>query len=175
MVDLADDPAFVPALVDPPVDLPADPPIDPPIDPPAFDHVPPFLGPDFRLPLAPEASNSDDSDSEDSRPRRRRRRHNARRTPVLDEAHRPLVAALLADITQEIAGRDRFAGFMPPDLLRAAETLVRYRLSTLEIIRHTERDARRLFLAECQHSEQQSFPELQLLSGINTFPRVSFL
>ena len=153
-----DDPALVPAFVDPPVDPPAD-------DPPAFDHVPPFIGPEFRLPLAPDASHSEESESDDSRPRRRRRRPNPRRTPVLDEAHRPLVAALLADITLEIAGRDRFAGFMPPDLLRAAETLVRYRLSTLEIIRHTERDARRLFLAECQHSEQQSFPELQLLSG----------
>ena len=157
MVDLVDDLA---ALPDPPVDPPAlvDP-VDPPVDPP-------FINPEFRLPIGPAASDSEDSEeSEDSRPRRRRRRHNDRRIPVLDDAQRPLVAALLADITQETAGRDRFTGFSPPDLLRAAETLVRYRLSTLEIIRHTERDARRLFLAECQHSEQQSFPELQLLSG----------
>ena len=152
MVDLVGDPAFFdPALVDPAlVDPPIDPPADPPVDPLAYVNPladPPLIGPDFRHPLAPEDSDSDGSDSEDSRPRRRRRRHTARRAPILDEAHRPSLADFLADITQEIAGRGRFDGFLPPDLLRDAETLVRYRLSTLEITRRTERDARRLFLA----------------------------
>ena len=66
------------------------------------------------------------------------------------------------ELTRETAGRDRFFGFTAPDLLQAAETLVRYRLSTLEIIRYTERDARRLFLNECQ-AGRKSFPEMQLL------------
>ena len=50
----------------------------------------------------------------------------------------------------------------------AAETLVRYRLSRLAIILHTERDARRLFLSELSGYERQSFPEMQLLMLLST-------
>ena len=45
----------------------------------------------------------------------------------------------------------------------ASATLVRYRLSRLPIVRHAERDARRLFLSELRGHEQKSFPEMQLL------------
>ena len=48
-------------------------------------------------------------------------------------------------------------------LWEAAYTHVRYRLSSLAIIRHTERDARRLFLSELRGDERKSFPEMQLL------------
>ena len=47
--------------------------------------------------------------------------------------------------------------------MEAASSLVRYRLTTLAVIRHTERDARRLFLSELRENERKSFPEIQLL------------
>ena len=71
--------------------------------------------------------------------------------------------ALLRGLTQETDGRGRFVGFAAADLLQASETLVWYRLSTLEIIRYTERDARRLFLNECRGAERNAFREMQLL------------
>ena len=51
---------------------------------------------------------------------------------------------------------------------QAAETLVRYRLSSLSTIRHTERDARRLFLSEVRDKARKSSPELQLLTQLFT-------
>ena len=92
----------------------------------------------------------------------RRRRH-AARIPQLQEGAADLVSTLANDLLRETAGRERFAGFSEPDIRQAADSLVRYRLSTLEIIRHTERDARRLFLAEIREAEGKSFPELHLL------------
>ena len=85
--------------------------------------------------------------------------------PIGDEL-RPLVVDLGRELTRETAGRDRFVGFAAPDLSQAAETLVRYRLSTLEIIRGAKRDARRLFLNECRESGRKSFPEMQLIAQL---------
>ena len=57
----------------------------------------------------------------------------------------------------------RFVGFSDAYLLQEAETLARYRLSTLEIIRYAERDARRLFRNECREAGRKTSPEMQLI------------
>ena len=56
--------------------------------------------------------------------------------------------------------------FSAHDMEQASNTLVRYRLSSLATIRHTERDARRLFLSELRGNERKRFPEMQLLMQI---------
>ena len=61
---------------------------------------------------------------------------------------RPLVAASTADLVRETAGRGSFGAFYPPDSAQAAETLFRYCFTTLQIIRQTDKDARRMFLAD---------------------------
>ena len=68
--------------------------------------------------------------------------------PLLDFRLIPVVRALTADLTAETAGRDRFQTVTPTDLFDAAETFARYRLTSLDIIRHTDRDARRMFLSD---------------------------
>ena len=76
---------------------------------------------------------------------------------------RPLVEALTADLVRETAGRECFSAFYPPDFHQAAETLVRYRLSTLQIVRQTDKDARRMFLSDLRDLGRKAFPEMQLL------------
>ena len=59
-------------------------------------------------------------------------------------------------------GRERFEAFSPPDFPQADGTLVRYRLSTLAITRQTDREARRMFLADLRDMERGIFLEMQL-------------
>ena len=87
----------------------------------------------------------------------------SRTSPPMERHLYPLAEALAADIIRETKGRDSFAAFFPPDFHQAAETLVRYRLSTLQIIRQTDKDARRMFLADLRDLERKAFPEMQLL------------
>ena len=70
---------------------------------------------------------------------------------------RPLVSAATADLVRETAGAERFSAFYPPYFIQSSETLVRYRLTTLEIIRQTAKDARRMFLADLRDMERKAF------------------
>ena len=74
-----------------------------------------------------------------------------------------VVHALAADLVAETAGRDRFLTVTPADLYRAAETFARYRLTSLDIIRHKDRDARRTFLSDLRGLGRRSFPQMQLI------------
>ena len=58
---------------------------------------------------------------------------------------------------------DRFTGFTIPDIQQAAYTRARYRLSTLEVIRHADKDERRLFLSEFRGTGRKPFTETHLL------------
>ena len=102
-----------------------------------------------------------ESDSSSHRGRRRPRVDAI--APLMAVRQMPLVGTLLADLIRETAGRDRFAAFGREDLRAAALTLARYRLSTLAIIRQTDKDARRMFLSDLRDLERQAFPEMQLL------------
>ena len=54
----------------------------------------------------------------------------------------------MRELEAETRGRDRIAAASPRDLWQAAETILRYRLTSLAVIRQTDRDARRMFLAD---------------------------
>ena len=144
-----------------------------PVDPldPDYEFEQPFDG----LPYPPRLTNLSDSSSDgthlsfeeegselSTRPRRRRPPPEWEPDPRQDM----LINQLSSELLAETAGRDRFADFSELDLRQAATTLVRYRLSSLATIRHTERDARRLFLSELRENERKSFPEMQLLMQI---------
>ena len=45
----------------------------------------------------------------------------------------------------------------------AAETLARYRISSLAILRRADRDARAMFIKDLREIERRSFPEMQLV------------
>ena len=85
------------------------------------------------------------------------------RAPVLDPRHTPLVHSLSAGIFEEISGRERFLTISPDDIFEAATTFVRYRLPTLDVIRHTALGARRMFLSDLRHLDRRSFPDMQLI------------
>ena len=164
--------------------LPADPPIDfhleeedgippgfvpPPADPPILP-----AGPDDYLPPAPSLRSGhsrrggEDGDASSmggssQLPGRRIRPHMDALAPILAVHQVPQVDALTADLVRETAGRELFSAFVEEDFHTAAMTFVRYRLSTLPIIRQTDRDARRMFLADLRDLERKAFPEMQLL------------
>ena len=75
---------------------------------------------------------------------------------------RPMVEALTADLVRETAGRRNFSAFYPSAFHQAAEALVRYRLSSLQIIRQTDKDARRMSLSDLRDVGRKAFPEMQL-------------
>ena len=63
----------------------------------------------------------------------------AAQIPLLDVRLRPLVGALDAYSVRETSGRDRFLTITPSDLYFPAEIFARYRLTTLDVVRHTDR------------------------------------
>ena len=67
--------------------------------------------------------------------------------PALGRRLWPAKDARTDELNQETTGRDRFQKVTPTDLLRAPETLVRRRLTSSGVIRHTDRDARRTSLS----------------------------
>ena len=73
------------------------------------------------------------------------------------------MATLTADIVRETDGRELFSAFGEEDFYTAAMTFVRYRLTTLAIIRQADSDARRMFLSDLRELERKAFPETQLL------------
>ena len=85
----------------------------------------------------------------DSSPHQFQRRHHPRvdaLAPLMEPRQIPLVDTPKADILRGTAGRNRPAAFDADDFRTAALTLVRYRMSTLSIIRQADRDARRMLL-----------------------------
>ena len=83
--------------------------------------------------------------------------------PMLAPHQLPLVTALKGDLVRATAGRDLFSAFADGDFHTAAMTFVRYRLSTLAIIRQTDRGGRRMFLSDLREMGRKAFPEMQLL------------
>ena len=177
--------------VDPPV-LPADPPldvhledgevnpvvvpldgvVDDPIDPPPAANG--FIHPAHFQPAAPSVRSErsrasyprEDGDGSESRsshmPGRRMLPHADALAPILAAHQLPLVDSLTADLARETAGREVFSPFGEEDMRTAALTLVRYRLSTMAIIRQTDRGARRMFISDLRELERKAFPEMQL-------------
>ena len=78
--------------------------------------------------------------------------------PSLDQRLRPAAHARTAELIQETAGRGRFQTVTPTDLMRAAETFVLYRLTSLGVIRHTDSDSRRMSLSDLVELGRRSFP-----------------
>lgn len=71
--------------------------------------------------------------------------------------------ARAAELIQETAGRGRFQAVTPVELLHAAEYFCMYRSTSLDIIRHTDRDTRRMFFSDLRELGRRSFPEIQLI------------
>ena len=84
-------------------------------------------------------------------------------SPILAPHQLPLVAMHTADLVRETAGRGQLSAYVEEDFHTAAMALVRYRLSTLAIARQTDRDARRMFLADLRVMGRNAFPEMQRL------------
>ena len=82
--------------------------------------------------------------------------------PQFGPATIPLIETLLAETLAETNGRDRFAAATHADFRMAAETFVRYRLTSLNVIRQTDAAARRMFLSDLRELGRRSFPEMQL-------------
>ena len=164
--------------------LPADPPIDflleeedghplgaafHPVGPPVLPAGPEEFFPPVPSPRSGHSRRGgDDGDvssvgGSSQLPGRRIRPHMDALAPMLAVHQVPQVTALTADLVRETAGRELFSAFVEEDFHTAAMTLVRYRLSTLAIIRQTDRDARRMFLADLRDLERKAFPEMQLL------------
>ena len=55
------------------------------------------------------------------------------------------INTLTADLAVETLGRGRFGAFSPPDFPQAAETLIRYWLSTIAAARQADKVSRRMF------------------------------
>ena len=80
----------------------------------------------------------------------------------MDQRVRPVANALAAELIQDTAGRDRLQTVTRADLAHAAETFVRYRLTSLDVIRHKNRAARRMFLSDLRALGRRSSPQMQL-------------
>ena len=81
--------------------------------------------------------------------------------PLLAPHLIPAVESLADELIRETSGRDRFAMATQMGLYAAAETLARYRLTSLAALRQTDRDARRMFLADLRGLERRAFPDMQ--------------
>ena len=125
-----------------------------------FDLDPPFLcrgdlnrwRPAFDIQLANDVAEHEEGedDMEEAGMHRRRvlRGIPPVHVPALDQRLTSAANALADELVRETAGRGRFRSVTPADLMHAAETLRRYRLSSSDVIRRMERDARRMFLSD---------------------------
>ena len=86
--------------------------------------------------------------------------------PALDQRLRPAVRALTDELIHETDGRDRIQTVTPSALMRAAEPCVRGRLTSLDVIRHTGRGARRMFLSDLREMGRRSSPQMQLVTQL---------
>ena len=82
--------------------------------------------------------------------------------PRLYEAVRDLADELII----ETDGRERVASSTPEDLLVAAETFARCRLTTLPIIRQSDLVARSMSPQDLRELDRLSFPEMQQVMQI---------
>ena len=87
-------------------------------------------------------------------------------SPILAAHQLPQVTVLTSDLVRETTGRELLSAFVEEDFAAAALTFVRYRLSTLAIIRQTDRGARRMFLSYLRELDRMAFPEMQLLTQL---------
>ena len=83
--------------------------------------------------------------------------------PLLADHQLPQVEALTDHLALQTAGRELFSAFAGEDFHTDAMTLVRYRMSTLAIIRQADRGARRMFISDLRELGRKAFPEMQLL------------
>ena len=67
------------------------------------------------------------------------------------------------ELCAETRGRERFETASEHYMWQAAGTFARYRLTSLAVIRQTDRDARRMFLSDSRELGRRSFPEMQLI------------
>ena len=141
---------------------------------PLREDEPPFIGreelntwrPDFDNQLANDLAEHEDGEGEleeDGIPRRRvlwgiPPAH----VPSLGHRHLPAAHSLTAELITETAGRDRFQTVTPSGFLNAAETFPRYRLTSLDIIRHADMVARRMSLSDLRDIGRRSFAQMQL-------------
>ena len=140
-----------------------------------FDLDHPFFGredpntrhPAFDVQMSNDGADhigADDDLEEDDIPRRRVLRGiPPSHVPSLDQRRRPVAHALTAELIQETAGRDRFRTVTPSGLMRAADTFVRYRVTSLDFNRHTDRGARRMFLSDSGGLGRLSFSQMELV------------
>ena len=87
-------------------------------------------------------------------------------TTALPPQLQPVVGAPAVDLALETNGRDSIPAFIPEDFALASETLVRYRLSAVAIIRQTDRDTRRTPLSDLRDLERKAFPGILLLAHL---------
>lgn len=73
---------------------------------------------------------------------------------------------MAAELTAETNGRERFLTATPEDLLPAAGTFARYRLTTLAIIRQSDLVARSMFLSDLMELGRRPFPEIQPITQL---------
>ena len=84
------------------------------------------------------------------------------RGPHLTPLDIPRANALVAELTAEIRGRERFRDFTPSDILWAAGTFARYRIPSLASLRRTGREARAMFIKDLRVSKNVLFPKCSL-------------
>lgn len=75
---------------------------------------------------------------------------------------RHVADSLASELIQETAGRGRSQTVTAADLYRPAETFDRSRLTSSDVILHTDRGARRMFLSDLRELGRRSFPDMQL-------------
>ena len=158
--DLVDEDGAPPGFVPPPVL---------PIDPPAnyFPPAPPLRsGRESRRGGGEGGGETESLAGSSQLPGRMIRPHVDALAPILAVHQLPLVTALKDDLVRETAGRELSSAFVSEDSHAAAMTFVRYRLSTLAIIRQKYRGARRMFLSDLRELGRKEFPEMQLFTQL---------
>ena len=83
--------------------------------------------------------------------------------PVLERRLRPVVDVLAAELIQDTAGRDRFQSVTPDDLYRSAEIFVRYSMTSVDVIRHTDRGDRRMFFSDLREIDRRFLRDVQMV------------
>ena len=101
--------------------------------------------------------------------------------PQLGEADAGRVTVLLAELTRETSQlltvltppkltrgpvKGPIRGFSSDEMREAAETLIRYRVESLGVMRQTERESRSTFARDLREGDRRTFPHMRLLLQI---------